>query len=73
MFQGVVKGINKDHVELETPDQHRTWIELKRITTPFNIGDVLVGDLQTGEFQVDRAATEERLKNLKLMSDQYFE
>lgn len=73
MFQGVVKSVNKDQVELETPDQHLIWIERKRITSSFNVGDILVEDHSTGEFHVDRVATEERLKTMKLMSDQYFE
>ena len=73
MILGFIKRIDKEQVEIETPDHNRIWIEVRRIASSYNLGDVLVEDVRTGQFHVDFAATQVHLKQVRLLSDKTFD
>jgi hypothetical protein len=73
MIRGFITGINDGFVFIEQPDRTVTRIMSTTVNGSCHKGDFIIQDINTGSFRVDVEITNARIRDIRRMSEAFFD
>lgn len=73
MIRGFITSINDGFVFIEQPDRTVTRIMRSTLNGSYRKGDFIVEDQDSGAFRVDAEITSARIREIRRMSEAFFD